>query len=271
MRGGLAVRITSMKAVLTTKLGSGYKDVVEERYHFPKTYLRQVERAVDDLIVYYEPRRSAGNNAGGRQAYFAVARIRGVLPDFEQVDHFYALVDSYLDFDRPVPFRDGSRYFETSLEREDGQTNKGAFGRSVRNISDSEFDSILREGFLPDTETLPKVDLALGLAEAPAEYERPIVQTTISRPFRDRAFARHIQEAYSSTCAVTGLRIINGGGRSEAQAAHIQPVAANGPDSIRNGLALAGTVHWMFDRGLMSVADNYDILVATDLVPDAAR
>jgi hypothetical protein len=29
---------------------------------------------------------------------------------------------------------------------------------------------------------------------------------------------------------VTGLRIINGGGRAEVQAAHIQPVADDGPD-----------------------------------------
>ena len=43
----------------------------------------------------------------------------------------------------------------------------------------------------------------------------------------------------------------NGGGRAEAQAAHIQPVAENGPDSLRNGVALSSTFHWMFDRGLI--------------------
>jgi putative restriction endonuclease len=71
---------------------------------------------------------------------------------------------------------------------------------------------------------------------------------------------------------MTGLRLINGGGRPEVQAAHIQPVALNGPDSVRNGLALSGTVHWMFDRGLISIGDDYSILVAQNHVPeDASR
>ena len=82
----------------------------------------------------------------------------------------------------------------------------------------------------------------------------------------------NVRGAYSNRCAITGLRLINGGGRPEVQAAHIQPVASKGPDSVRNGLALSGTVHWMFDRGLISIGDDYKILVAKDHVPeDAAR
>ncbi len=69
---------------------------------------------------------------------------------------------------------------------------------------------------------------------------------------------------------MTGLKIINGGGRAEVQAAHIQPVSKNGPDSFRNGVALSGTVHWMFDRGLVSIDDDYSILIAKNHLPDAA-
>jgi putative restriction endonuclease len=39
-----------------------------------------------------------------------------------------------------------------------------------------------------------------------------------------------------------------------------------GPDTVRNGLALSGTVHWMFDRGLVSVDDDSTILIARDSV-----
>jgi len=94
----------------------------------------------------------------------------------------------------------------------------------------------------------------------------------VSRPFRERSFMHNVRAAYSNRCAMTGLRLINGGGRPEVQAAHIQPVASKGPDSTRNGLALSGTVHWMFDRGLISIGDDYQILVAMYHVPeDAAR
>ena len=45
------------KAVFTTKIMPSYKDLPEVMYHFPKTYLRQVNSAIGDWIVYYEPRR----------------------------------------------------------------------------------------------------------------------------------------------------------------------------------------------------------------------
>ena len=92
----------------------------------------------------------------------------------------------------------------------------------------------------------------------------------VSRLFRERSFMHNVRAAYSNRCAMTGLRLINGGGRPEVQAAHIQPVASKGPDSIRNGLALSGTVHWMFDRGLISIGDDYKILVAKNHVPEDA-
>ena len=101
-------------------------------------------------------------------------------------------------------------------------------------------------------------------------FERPMVEMVVSRPFREKSFMHNVRAAYSNRCAITGLRLINGGGRPEVQAAHIQPVASKGPDSVRNGLALSGTVHWMFDRGLISIGDDYKILVAKNHVPEDA-
>ena len=46
------------KAVFTTKVTPSYKDLPEDRYHFPRTYLNYVRQSVGDYIVYYEPRRS---------------------------------------------------------------------------------------------------------------------------------------------------------------------------------------------------------------------
>jgi putative restriction endonuclease len=56
--------------------------------------------------------------------------------------------------------------------------------------------------------------------------------------------------------------LINGGGRAEVDAAHIRPVEKNGPDIVSNGLALSGTAHWMFDRGLISLSNDLEILVS---------
>jgi putative restriction endonuclease len=263
-----------VKAIFTTKVSPGYKDLPEQRYHFPRTYLNQVREAIGDHIVYYEPRRSstALSSRGGRQSYFAVARVKDIVEDRETVGHYYALVEHYLDFDRPVPFFEGNSYYESSLRKPDGSTSRGAFGRSVRLVPDSEFDNILRAGFAPVLQARQAVEgsVASEISEEAAEYLRPVVELTILRPFRERSFMYNVRSAYSNRCAMTGLRLINGGGRPEVQAAHIQPVASNGPDSVRNGLALSGTVHWMFDRGLISVDDDYKILIAKAHVPEDA-
>lgn len=97
------------KAVLTTKVDPTYDDLLEERYHFPRAYLRQIAAAKGDFVVYYEPRRASGDlsSSGGREAYFATALVADVVPDRTRADHFYALIDFYLEFARPVPFREG--------------------------------------------------------------------------------------------------------------------------------------------------------------------
>ena len=60
----------------------------------------------------------------------------------------------------------------------------------------------------------------------------------------------------------------NGGGRPEIEAAHIKAVEDGGPDSIRNGLALSRSIHWMFDRGIVSLGNEGQILIADKYVPE---
>jgi len=258
------------KAVFIAKAESAYDDQ-PGRYHFPRTYLRQVEAAKNDWIVYYEPRRPSAdlNSSGGSQAYFATARLDSIEPDPVLPDHFYAFVEDYLEFDRKVPFKEGGHYFESALQKADGTTNRGAFGRSVRSMPTEEYDLILQAGFSDILGAEANVQqLMPGLAEEQLELDRPIVEKLTARPFRNEAFSRQVMTAYKNTCAITGLLIINGGGRSEAEAAHIRPVADKGPDTVRNGLALSRTVHWMFDRGLLSLDDDLTILQAGSSVPD---
>ncbi len=261
------------KAVFTTKAKPGYDDLPEERYHFPRTYLNAAKSALGDWIVYYEPRRSTADlsSSGGRQSYFATARLVDIRPDPARADRFYGYVEHYLEFDDAVPFREAGFYYEQSLRKADGTTNKGRFGRSVRPLPDTEYHVILAAGFQRQAhEAQPFVadnPARIGTGN-PVVPERPVFEQLIHRPFRDRVFSTAVKQAYNNTCAITGLRIINGGGRPEVQAAHIRPVAANGPDSMRNGLALCGTAHWMFDRGLISVRDDYALLLKESAIPE---
>lgn len=257
------------KAIFTTKISPSYKDLPELMYHFPKTYLRQATAAIGDWILYYEPRREDSSPAGraGRQCYFATARVTDIKKDPALKDHYYAFIENYIEFSSPVPFKIGSYYFESRLRKTDGSTNKGAFGRAVRNIPDEEYQAIIAAG-------LGKVEqeVAQMVAEENIEYDvqRPIIQQLVERPFREILFSQVVKEEYNMTCAMTGISIKNERGNSEIEAAHIKPVKFNGPDSVRNGIALCRTFHWMFDYGLLSVADNNEILVK-EIVPDRIR
>lgn len=104
------------------------------------------------------------------------------------------------------------------------------------------------------------------------EQKRERLSLIASRVVRDRVFRRVVLRAYDERCALTGLKLINGGGRAEVAAAHIRPVEANGPDIVSNGIALSGTAHWMFDRGLIGLSDELDIMVSRQANdPDSIR
>jgi hypothetical protein len=46
-----------------------------------------------------------------------------------------------------VPFVESGHYYEKALRKPDGSTNKGAFGRAVRILPESEYNFILTAGF----------------------------------------------------------------------------------------------------------------------------
>lgn len=267
------------KGVFDSKAGSGYDDEVVQHYHFPRRYLRAAEAMVGDWIVYREPA-----TGGGRSGYVAAARVARIDPDRERADHYYARVDGYLPFDATVPLSRDGVYYEAALRAVGSRANVGfrLQGRSVRAISDADFAAIVRAGLGatlapanaarlgldpghadPDTEAL--------LGASAEEQERRVVQMLTNRTLREASFRRQVCGAYGDTCAVTGLRIVNGGGRAEVQAAHIWAVRNGGPDVVQNGLALSATVHWLFDRHLISLTDEYGLLVSHNKVPAELR
>lgn len=46
-------------AVFSASESGAYDDQIEVRYHLPSTYLNQVNAALGDYIIYYEPRRTS--------------------------------------------------------------------------------------------------------------------------------------------------------------------------------------------------------------------
>lgn len=253
------------KGVFITKVNPSYDDLPESRYHFPQQYLGKAEQTLNDWILYYEPRRN-----GGRQVYFATARVVAIEPDPALAKHYYATVRDYMEFPNPVPYRLGDEYFESGLRQPDGSVNAGLFQRAVHHLLENEYLAIVQMGMVTPL-------AAIGHSEdgQPAEPEtesgRRFIERMVTRPVRDKAFQEVVRSAYDATCAMTGLKLVNGGGKCEIEAAHIKPVGDLGPDSPRNGLALSRTFHWMFDRGILSLEDDGKILTAGKLVTEPVR
>lgn len=241
-----------------------YDDSPAERYQFPNQYLGRVQSCVGDWIIYYEPRRVADT-----RGYFAMAKIERVVPDPTTSGMYLALIEpgSYLDFVNPVPFTDASgAVIEQGVLNEQGKIS-GRAQSAVRPISPSDFSRIVTLGLNESEPLLPRTgeeNPGFGEQQAPFKFEqsRDRANFTVSRIVRDRIFRRTVLRAYSERCAISGLRLINGMGRAEVAAAHIRPVEKDGPDIINNGIALSGTVHWMFDRGLIGLSDELQILVS---------
>lgn len=242
-----------------------YDDSPAERYQFPSQYRGRVQSCIGDWIIYYEPRKAVDT-----RGYFAIAKIEQVIPDPAIPGMYLALIEpgSYLDFANPVPFSDASGVVERGVLNEQRRIS-GRAQSAVRPISQSDFNRIVALGLNENEPVLPRLgeDLALlDLREEQTpfglEQSRDRMSFIVSRIVRDRIFRKTVLRAYSERCAVGGLRLINGRGRAEVAAAHIRPVEASGPDIVSNGVALSGTVHWMFDRGLLSLSDDLKILVS---------
>jgi putative restriction endonuclease len=252
--------------VLIHRSDSIYDDSPAERYQFPSQYLGRVQSCVGDWIIYYEPRKVVDT-----RGYFAMAKIERVIPDPVTPGMYLALIEpgSYLDFVNPVPFTDASGVVvEQGVLNEQGRIS-GRAQSAVRPISPSDFNRIVALGLNESEPLLPRIGEELppsGLREEQTPFEfqqsRDRLSFTVSRIVRDRIFRRTVLRAYSERCAISGLRLINGMGRAEVAAAHIRPVEENGPDIVSNGIALSGTVHWMFDRGLLSLSDDLQILIS---------
>ncbi|TYO66780.1 restriction endonuclease [Bradyrhizobium hipponense] len=252
-----------------------YDDSPAERYQFPSQYLRRVEACVGNWIIYYEPSKVAET-----RGYFAIAKVQQVIPDPGTPGMYVALIEpgSYLDFANPVPFNSPSGPVERGVLNEQGRIS-GRAQSAVRPISLDDFNRICEFGLAENAPLLPRRDedfrsLDLNEEQTPFNFDqqRERVNLTVSRILRDRVFRRIVLRAYDERCAITGLKLINGMGRAEVAAAHIRPVEAHGPDIISNGIALSGTAHWMFDRGLISLADNLEILISRHTNdPDGAR
>jgi putative restriction endonuclease len=239
--------------VIVTRRFATYKDQPGLLYHYPNLrYDEHVRGLQGCLVLCYEPRRggtSAISAAGGRSAFVGYAVLGDRLVDPDDSSHSFVRLRGFCEFPTAVPIS-STKVSGKSLEH------------AVHELPINVVEEILRMGFI--VLASKSLEVREGLVDMnlpPGTIDRPIEQVVTNRFVRDATFRiRVVDQVYDGRCALTGVRMTNGHGRAEADAAHIRPVSEGGPDSVRNGIALMKSLHWAFDRGMVSLTDEGRIL-----------
>ncbi len=237
-------------------------------YEFPRRYLRFFDAASYGspvLAVIYEPR---GDDNTGRMAYVGWTWVtQRPTPTGRTTkngeDLFVVTYDGGINwFPRDAHREMNGEPLEGWLRsRPRGRArNVATFGRAVRPISAGDVIRIFGAAG-QDIGALEVADREMDYPDR-AEHESPAslaaerAHRVVSVLERDAQFRRDVLGAYMRRCAISGFEIgtiATYQARRILDAAHIRPVALQGPDHVTNGLALTPTLHRLFDEGLFTL------------------
>lgn len=113
------------------------------------------------------------------------------------------------------------------------------------------------------------------LEESPAEYRAKLkdLKTRLDPETyqievyaRDTLFRREIVRLYDDTCCITGVRVAAPYAFSMVDACHIVPFYKTFNNHPTNGIALCPNLHRAFDKGAISIDNNYRVVVSDTFV-----
>ncbi|MEP7454540.1 HNH endonuclease [Phyllobacterium sp. SB3] len=256
-----------MPAVFQIKSSDENINSIHDTFYFENKYLTLVNSVLNDWIVYYRPAKRAGEPGGKAAGYFATARVISIHPTEGRPGYTTARLAEFFEFPSvpfsvTAPLAISKFYYERNMQESDGSLNKHANQQRVRVLSLEEYNAILEAAFdQHQTETPPEVHV-LPYAGFQEDQPEPFLRSRFvtSRALRDRTFSKAVGEAYGWKCTMSGIRLCALDGSYEIECAHIKPVKDSGPDSVQNGITLVRTLHWLFDKGLISIGFDYRII-----------
>ena len=158
-------------------------------------------------------------------------------------------------------------------------------------MQDKSCNSILQQFLLDEYFPLTKADFSNSIAgqlrlfndiedkiisEKPYEYQREIKNLMLQQNeeeifLRGSIFKREIPKIYNYTCCISGMKIAATISVSMIDACHIVPFSESYDDTISNGISLCPNLHRAFDRGLISIDDNYKVLIKSNWSEDQSN
>jgi putative restriction endonuclease len=96
-----------------------------------------------------------------------------------------------------------------------------------------------------------------------AEEHATYITESVKQRFGQGAFRIMVLDAYNRRCCVSGERTL-----PVIEAAHIQEFVSTESNHVQNGLALREDIHTLFDRGYVTVEEDYRFIVSGRLRED---
>jgi putative restriction endonuclease len=103
------------------------------------------------------------------------------------------------------------------------------------------------------------------LNEPEAQYRSIKIESEEDVFVRGGLFKKLVPKIYDSTCSFTGMRLESTYGHTFIDACHIVPFSVSHDDKVTNGIALCPNLHRVFDRGLVSIDNDYKILISNHI------
>jgi len=88
---------------------------------------------------------------------------------------------------------------------------------------------------------------------------------------RNWTFKKMVPQVYQNTCAISGMKVSSSQGKYLIDACHIVPFSRDQDDQVTNGIALCPNLHRAFDSGLVSIDQDFRVLVSDYLHDDSTH
>lgn len=82
------------------------------------------------------------------------------------------------------------------------------------------------------------------------------------RFIRGSIFKREIPRIYHNQCCISGMRIESSTSAQMIDACHIIPFSRSNDDTVTNGVSLSPNLHRAYDRGLITINENYVVRIS---------
>lgn len=147
-------------------------------------------------------------------------------------------------------------------------------------LSSTVLETTLLEKYFPDTYKNYTEDY-VNLEESQIEYE---IQNSKGKDYREQLlslkerlneeqfeeelfvrgglFKRTIPKIYDHSCCISGMQITSDHNIQMVDACHIHPFSLSNDDTITNGIALSPNLHRAFDRGLITINNDYVVRIS---------